>query len=445
MRSPGHWLCVFVLGFLLFQGSTAAMAEARVALVIGNDHYVNLDKDLQLQKAGNDARAVGDALEKDGFTVIRGADLTRAQIVDKLYELSTKLHPGDTALFYFAGHGVALGSGNFLLPTDVPDIEQGQELRLANQSVAESDVIATLQDKSVRVAIMILDACRDNPFRRPGLRSVGLERGFEHMPEANGVFTLYSAGYGQSALDRLSDTDTNPNSVFTRILVPLLTRPGLNLDDLSFDVRENVAKLAATTPDHHSQIPAAYNQIVGGRVYLVPSADASLQATSTSPTAVPLTASAPDVAATRISELPPAPFPPSPDPAAIVTSTQTELNRLGCDAGPANGSWTPRSRAAMLRLARVRDLTLNVDKPDEPALHALRGLAAPGCPTEQQFRPAARRPSPTFVPPEHRAGHRVARLAEAQPSGRSIVRHTAVVRASAIPGCFSFNGRRVCD
>ena len=134
----------------------------------------------------------------------------------------------------------------------VPDIEQGQEQRLAGQSVAEADVIATLQEKGARVTVMILDACRDNPFRKPGLRSVGLARGFAREPEASGVFSLYSAGYGQSALDRLSDSDSNPDSVFTRVLLPLLTRPGLNLDDLAYDVRETgrTTRRNDTRPPH---------------------------------------------------------------------------------------------------------------------------------------------------------------------------------------------------
>ena len=255
---------------LAAQVSSSAHAQHRVALVIGNDSYAHLDAAHQLVKAVNDANAVGDALARDGFEVIRGSDLSRSAMVDKLFDLTSRIQPGDVAFFYFAGHGVALSGGNYILPSDVPAAEAGQELRIASQSLAEADIVATLQEKGARVSIVVLDACRDNPFKRPGVRSIGLDRGLTmvHAESAKGLFSLYSAGFGEEALDRLSENDSNPNSVFTRVLVPLLTKPGLNLDDLAVEVREEVAALAATTADHHEQIPASYSQIVGGRVYL---------------------------------------------------------------------------------------------------------------------------------------------------------------------------------
>ena len=322
-------------------GLVAAPSGHRVALVIGNNHYSHLDPDRQLLKAGNDADAVGDALERDGFKVLRGRDLTRSQIIDKLDELSAQIQPGDTALFYFAGHGVALGSGNYLLPSDIPDIEQGQEQRLAGQSIAEADIIGSLQDKGTRVTVMILDACRDNPFKKPGLRSVGASRGFVRMPEANGVFSLYSAGYGQSALDRLSDADPNPNSVFTRVLVPLLTRPGLNLDDLAYEVREQVAQLAATTPDHHPQIPAAYDQVIGGRIYLAATkdgdgvAEATPRADADSAGAPVAAASSPATPSAQVAALEPSPDRSISDP-IYLREIQDRLFDQGFDPGDAN-------------------------------------------------------------------------------------------------------------
>lgn len=257
-----------LLAALILVGAARDAEARRLALVIGNDSYPRFDADHQLKKAVNDAQAVGDALERDGFEVVRGSNLSRADMVDKLADLASRTGPDDTVLFYFAGHGVALGGGNYILPSDVPAVAQGQESRIAGQSLAEADIVADLKQNGARIAVVVLDACRDNPFKKPGVRSVGLERGLARVPEAEGVFSLYSAGFGQSALDRLSDADPDPNSVFTRVLVPLLTKPGLNLDDLAYEVRENVARLAATTPDHHTQVPAAYNQIVGGRVYL---------------------------------------------------------------------------------------------------------------------------------------------------------------------------------
>ncbi|MCW6509360.1 caspase family protein [Lichenifustis flavocetrariae] len=420
-----------------------ALAQNRVALVIGNNHYGQLDADHQLQKAINDAQAVGDALLRDGFQVLRGTDLTRAEMVDKLYDLTSRLQPGDTALFYFAGHGVALGSGNYLLPTDVPDVAPGQEMRIASQSIAEADVISSMQDKGARVSIVILDACRDNPFKKTGARSVGLERGFGRMPEANGVFSLYSAGYGQSALDRLSDDDRNPNSVFTRVLVPLLTRPGLNLDDLAYEIREDVAKLAATTPDHHEQIPAAYDQIIGGRVYLVRDSASADQAVSSRATSLPVPTSAaptppttPTPATLAALETPkavePARSPPSE--ASLAAKVQAELNRLGCNAGAANGDWTVQSRMALLQFSLKEKLTLNVDQPDQSMLDRLQTQKSAVCPPLVKI-PHSPEPKRAAIP--HRAP---------SPVVRNYAPHPPAARAPAAAGsCFMFNGQRVCE
>jgi hypothetical protein len=153
--------------------------------------------------------------------------------VDKLDALSRRLSAGDIAFFFFAGHGVSLGGGNYVPPSDVPNIEPGQEIRLARASLGEAEIVADLQSRGVRVAVVVLDACRNNPFVRPGSRSIGAERGLARVEPSRGIFMLYSAGIGQVALDRLNDRDADPNSVFTRALVPSLTRPGLDLGALA--------------------------------------------------------------------------------------------------------------------------------------------------------------------------------------------------------------------
>jgi FKBP-type peptidyl-prolyl cis-trans isomerase len=243
-----------------------AVAGKRVALVIGNDRYQNLAADQQLQRAVNDARAVGEALGRIGFTVLRGENLNRQALVDKFDDMARQLGPGDTAFFFFAGHGVTIGGGNYILPTDVPNAAPGQETRLVLAALGENDIVTSLKGRGVRVAVVVLDACRNNPFRRPGTRAVGGERGLARSEPVRGVFMLYSAGIGQTALDRLGDRDTSRNSVFTRALVPALAKPGLDLSALAEEVREDVARMAGTIG--HEQHPSYYNEIVGGRVYL---------------------------------------------------------------------------------------------------------------------------------------------------------------------------------
>jgi uncharacterized protein len=132
------------------------------------------------------------------------------------------------------------------------------------RAVAEADLTADLERQGARVTIAVLDACRDNPFRKPGTRSLGLTRGLELREPAQGVFAIYSAGFNQRALDRLSDpTDRDPNPVFTRVFLNQLRRPGQHLLDLGENVREEVAALAAR--DGHVQVPAILNQIRGAR------------------------------------------------------------------------------------------------------------------------------------------------------------------------------------
>ena len=261
-----HAIAVLLLAAAVLAPQLAA-AQDRFALVIGNNRYTNLAADKQLSKAVNDARSVGDALEKIGFKVIRGENLDRQGMVDRIFTFTQQIKQGDIAVLFYAGHGVAISGGNYLLPSDVRPAAPGEESRVRNMAIGEADIVADIQDKKARVAVLLLDACRDNPFRQPGLlRSAGENAGLTRGREGEGVFAVYSAGFGQSALDSLGSHDTSNNSVFTRVLVPALGRTDAHLGDIVVDMREEVAKLAATV--NHQQFPAYYDQTRGGRVYL---------------------------------------------------------------------------------------------------------------------------------------------------------------------------------
>jgi hypothetical protein len=265
----GSILRLLVFGALWLVSTFSAQAEKRVALVIGNDRYTTLPT---LQKAANDAAAVGDALAKLGFDVVRGRDLGRQAMIDKLAEFTAKLEAGDTAMFFYAGHGVAIGGVNYLVPADTPAATV--EARVRGASITEADVVAEIQAKGARVAVLVIDACRDNPFPRAGTRMVGNTRGLTGPSHARGVFVLYSAGSGQTALDRLEKNDPNRNSVFTRVFVEHLAKPGIHLGELAVEVRERVAEIALSAkndngePEPHEQTPAYYDQTIGGRIFL---------------------------------------------------------------------------------------------------------------------------------------------------------------------------------
>jgi Caspase domain len=241
-----------------------AAAANRVALVIGNNAYENVP---QLQKAMNDADAIAAELSKLGFDVVKAENVGRRAMSRALVELEGKIQAGDTALVYFAGHGFAIDGTNYLLPVDVPAANPGEEGLVEDASFAANGLSDRLQQKGAATVILILDACRDNPFAMQGKRSIGLTRGLTRMDPAEGMFVLFSAGQGQSALDRLSDTDANPNSVFTRTLLVEMETPGQSMVQIAKKTQSKVRELAAKVD--HLQVPAYYDQIVGD-LYLSP-------------------------------------------------------------------------------------------------------------------------------------------------------------------------------
>ncbi|WFU13806.1 caspase family protein [Bradyrhizobium sp. CB3481] len=235
-----------------------AYAEKRVALVVGNNDYRNVPK---LQKAVNDARTMGDTLKQLGFTVMVAENQNRQAFSQTLLAFDKAVDAGDTAFFFYAGHGFEIAGQNFLLPTDVPAATEGQEELVRDASVLADRIIERLQNRKVRTAILVFDACRNNPFERPGTRAVAGGGGLAPMTQLpEGVFSIFSAGPRQTALDRLSNDDTNPNSVFTRTFAKELTQPGANLVQVAQRTRRSVSELAETV--RHKQIPVYFDQMV---------------------------------------------------------------------------------------------------------------------------------------------------------------------------------------
>jgi hypothetical protein len=235
-----------------------AHAEKRVALVIGNNDYKNVPK---LQKAVNDARTMGDTLRQLGFSVMVAENQTRQAFSQTLLAFDNAIEPGDTAFFFYAGHGFEIAGQNFLLPTDVPAATEGQEELVRDASILADRIIERLQNKKVRTSILVFDACRNNPFERSGTRAVAGGGGLAPMTQLpEGVFSVFSAGPRQTALDRLSNNDDNPNSVFTRTFAKELTQPGVNLVQVAQRTRRLVAEMAETVS--HKQIPVYFDQMV---------------------------------------------------------------------------------------------------------------------------------------------------------------------------------------
>src|SRR5262245_62296404 len=235
-----------------------AQAAKRVALVIGNNDYKYVPK---LQKAVNDARTMGDTLKQLGFSVMIAENQNRQQFSQTLLAFDNAVEPGGTAFFFYAGHGFEIAGQNFLLPTDVPAATEGQEELVRDASVLADRIIERLQNKKVRTAILVFDACRNNPFERAGTRAVAGAGGLAPMTQLpEGVFSIFSAGPRQTALDRPSNHGGNPNSVFTRTFAKEIAQPGANLVQVAQRTRRTVSELAETV--RHKQIPVYFDQMV---------------------------------------------------------------------------------------------------------------------------------------------------------------------------------------
>jgi hypothetical protein len=251
-------LTAVVAAAMHFALAGSAAAAKRVALVIGNDQYSNIP---QLRKAVNDARTMNDTLKKLGFTVLVAENQNRKGLSETLLAFDRMIEKGDTAFFFFAGHGFEIGGENYLLPTDVPSATVGQEELIRDGAIAAERIISRVQNRGAGTAIFVFDACRNNPFERSGTRALSGSGGLAAMTPPEGVFVIYSAGAKQTALDRLSNDDSNPNSVFTRNFSKTLVEPGLNLVQIAKRTQSEVRDLALGI--RHVQTPAYYDQIVG--------------------------------------------------------------------------------------------------------------------------------------------------------------------------------------
>jgi Caspase domain/Sel1 repeat len=251
--------CITVL-FIAFFFCVPTHAK-RLALVMGNDNYSYVSK---LKKAGNDAVAMERELKSAGFIVQLHKDLNYRGMVKAMEVFSNSIVGGDEVLVFFAGHGVQIKGGNYLLPTD---IEAGSEAEVERTAYDLTTLAEKISEAKPAFSLIIVDACRDNPLKTKG-RTLGNGRGLSAIEPPKGEIIVYSAGKGQQALDRLSDADTNPNGVFTRELISRMRKPGIKVDDLMREVQNAVENLAGTVG--HEQRPAIYNESRGDFYFYSP-------------------------------------------------------------------------------------------------------------------------------------------------------------------------------
>ncbi|PIT03633.1 hypothetical protein TSA1_24875 [Bradyrhizobium nitroreducens] len=202
--------------------------EQRVALVIGNSNYQNAP---QLANPDNDAQSMAQFLNSAGFEVVAATDLTQNDMLRVVQDFSAKVSargPNTVAMVYYAGHGVQLAGENYLVPVDA---KVSSQTELVNNSVRLVDVMSTLETIPSRMRIVILDACRNNPF--PSVNDAG--RGLAIVDAPNGSIVGYSTAPGAEALD-----GTGGHSPYTQAFLNVAREPNVPIEQLFKRVRLQV-------------------------------------------------------------------------------------------------------------------------------------------------------------------------------------------------------------
>lgn len=177
-----------------------AWSEKKVALVIGNSNYKHATP---LPNPTNDARAMSRMLEKIGFEVVSGTDLDRQAMADSMKLFAAKAENADTVLYFYAGHGIQVDGQNYLIPIDA-DLATEMDVKL---STLDIDLMLQQTPVTARVKLVLLDACRNNPFKAAIARSMGKTRsaavgnGLAEMKPTFGTLIAYATGPGEVALD----------------------------------------------------------------------------------------------------------------------------------------------------------------------------------------------------------------------------------------------------
>ncbi len=299
--------------------ATAALAQKKIALVIGNAAY----KEAPLKNPVNDARAMAAKLRQLGFQVIAQENATKAQMEMAVLDFGESLSAGAVGVFYYAGHGLQVNGRNFLVPVDAT-MRSEQRVRLETLDV---DILLDQMDVAKSgVNLVILDACRNNPFERR-LRSTG--SGLAQINAPQGTLIAYATAPGKVAAD-----GEGANGVYTARLLQHMSAPGLAIEEVFKRVRSDVARDTAG-----AQTPWESSSLTGGFFFVEPA-----------PVAPP-----PVVAAPR-------PEPPPPAPAPQIDREALFWQSIGDSNDPAvlqaylsqypSGAFAPLARAKIASLER---------------------------------------------------------------------------------------------
>jgi hypothetical protein len=267
-----RYLAVILSLFCVLVTAHTAKADKRVALVVGNGAYKNV---AQIPNPPIDARAMASVLRNVGLEVVEGTNLTRDKMTERLLEFGKKAQGADVAVFFYAGHGIAVGGTNYLLPVDA-DIKSERDVESGSAINIDLTLDRAMSDSKVK--LVFLDACRDNPFAAKietnASRSVRVRQGLAEIEMKSGEGTLiaFATGPGQTALDGAEGT----HSPFTRALIAHIAQPGVEIQQAMTEVRAQVNE-----ETNKGQLPWGQTNLTGP-VYLNPAAAPAAAVASTS-------------------------------------------------------------------------------------------------------------------------------------------------------------------
>lgn len=231
--------------------STTVFNEQKIAFVIGNGDY----KESPLNNPLNDARDIAETLTALGFKVRLRLNIDRKDFNNEIRDFGSRLQSGGVGLFFFAGHGIQVNGQNYLLPIGV-DIRAEHEVD--DEAVNVGRVLGEMNKAQNRLNIVILDACRNNPFARY-FRS--LSRGLAYMDAPSGTIIAYATAPGYVAAD-----GEGRNSPYSTELLNYIREPGLKIEDVFKSVRIGVIKQT-----QNKQVPWEASSLTGD-FYFVPPA-----------------------------------------------------------------------------------------------------------------------------------------------------------------------------
>lgn len=227
-------LCLVLILFTLNSAQDRQLiqqnaTERRIALVIGNSAY----ETAPLKNPVNDARDISSALRRSGFEVIHKENVDQNGMKRAIREFGAKIKNGGVGLFYYAGHGMQVKGVNYLVPVDAR-VQSEEEIEY--EAVDAAFVLAQMDSAKTSVNIVILDACRNNPFAR---RFRSAANGLAQMDAPSGTLIAYATAPGSIA----SDGGLERNGIYTQELLKVIAAPDLSIEEVFKRVRISVRSL----------------------------------------------------------------------------------------------------------------------------------------------------------------------------------------------------------